>query len=241
MSLFCLPKEVRLAIWSLVYFSQSPRLVALRTKPHDENHDEQTFCPRYSPTPAPTVVNICQEARAEAHYQALKAGHIVRLNCEPLFVASDEFYFRFETDILYLPLEDEHVQHFDDSPDVGFLCHFRTGCDASLLQNIAVTQVVSSGYYDGSLSNCLRDFPNISRMIMVNPRKTWEIEPQKELFVRAACRIVRLYSIDILTQSPYLRTATRLEMETATFSGGELTLVPKEMWGFCPKSKYNWL
>jgi hypothetical protein len=250
MSLFCLPKEIRLVIWSLVYFSQSPRLVKLRTKSHDENHDEQTFCPRYSPTPAPTVVNICQEARAEAEFQAHRAGHIVQLKRDPLFAASqellpsaEEFYFRFETDILYVPLEDEHVQHFDDSPEIGFLSHFRTatGCDASLLRNIAVTQVVSSGYHDGSLTNCLRDFPNISRIIMVNPKETWESEPHKELFVRRARRIVKLYSIDRTLQSLPLLTAPRLNMEVATISRGELALVPKDMWDFTRRPRYNWL
>jgi hypothetical protein len=142
-----LPTEIRLQIWSLAYFSEPPRLVALRTKPHDENHSEEnTFCPRYSPSPAPAVVNICHEARAEARRQARTAGHIVRLHvrCQGSLRTEciEEFYFRFEIDISYLP-PDSHLAHFDDSAEVGILPHFRRAVDydATVLQNMAITRV----------------------------------------------------------------------------------------------------
>jgi hypothetical protein len=105
MSISVLPKELRLMVWALAYFNEPPRLVALETKPHDEDHDEYHFCPRYSPSPAPTVVNICQESRAEARYQAIKAGHIVELPTGVPGHNSDKFYFRIDTDILLLQLE----------------------------------------------------------------------------------------------------------------------------------------
>jgi hypothetical protein len=228
MSMFSLPKELRLNIWALTYFSQPPRLVSLRTRPHDE----KTFCPRYSPTPPPTVVNICREARAEAHYQARKAGHLVRLDHGPLFVTStEEFFFRFKTDILYLHLDEDHVKHFDDSPEVGLLRHFRhaVDCDTAPLQNVAITKVISSGYYDGSLMNCLREFPEISRLVMMVPEDVWQDDAQKSMFVRAALRILRMYEFDIRLQSHTGRSA-QVNVDFATLVKGELAYVPKSIW-----------
>jgi hypothetical protein len=235
MSLFSLPKEVRLDIWALAYFSQPPRLVALRTKLHDETHDENTFCPRYSPSPAPKVVNICHEARAEAHYQARKAGHLIRLHDGPLSPVpqyTEEFYFRFAVDILYIPLEDERVKHFDDSPEVGLLSHFRRAvdCDTSLLRNVAITQVVSSGFYDGSLSNCLREFPTISRLIMMVPERVWQGQSPKSMFVRAALRILRMYQIDTYLPPGDMEGIAYVDVDFATLVDGELVFIPKENW-----------
>jgi hypothetical protein len=243
MSLFCLPKELRLQIWSLVYFSQPPRLVALRTKSHDEAHDEDTFCPRYSPTPAPIAVYICHESRAEASHQARKVGQIIRLHQGSCDVASkeppgltEEFYFRFETDILYLPLEDAGVKHFDDSPEVGLLRHFRVSADkdAALLRNVAVTQVIKSGMRDGSLSNTLREFPRLSRIIMVVPGNIEKSHSRKSLFVEAACRIMTLYKFDTSPDTWLeLGYATKLGIHTMDFAvvaKGKLDIIPKALW-----------
>jgi hypothetical protein len=240
MSLSSLPKEIRLQIWSLVYFAQSPRLVALRTKPHDEAHDENTFCPRYSPTPAPTAVNICHESRGEAYYLAHKAGHIIRLHRGRLFgVASDkperfteEFYFRFEIDILYLPLEDSHVKHFDDSPENGLLCHFRfsVDCDATLLRNIAVTQVIKSGYQDGSLSNTLQEFPHLARIFMIVPDDVQRNRDQKSVFVHAAHRIMTMYRFDMRKQLGDNVKLAPVDVDVAKIVKDRLEVVPKEIW-----------
>ncbi|RYG68933.1 hypothetical protein EON64_03985, partial [archaeon] len=79
--------------------------------------------------------------------------------------------------------DDFQLKHFDDSPEVGLLRHFRNAvdCDPSLLRTVAVTQVVPSGYHDGSLTNTLRDFPNITRMIMMIPEGMWTNKSQKAL------------------------------------------------------------
>jgi hypothetical protein len=240
MSLSSLPKEIRLQIWLLVYFAQSPRLVALRTKSHDEAHDETTFCPRYSPTPAPTAVNICHESRGEAYYQARKAGHVIRLHQGRLFnVASDtpgrfteEFYFRFEIDILYLPLEDSRVKHFDDSPENGLLRHFRfsVDCDATLLRNIAVTQVIKSGYRDGSLSNTLQEFPHLARIVMIVPDDIEQNQAQKSVFVHAAHRIMTMYNFDMRKQSCDNAKIASVDVDFAKIVKDKLKVVPKEIW-----------
>ncbi|KAF1834364.1 hypothetical protein BDW02DRAFT_569149 [Decorospora gaudefroyi] len=188
MSISILPKEIRLEIWALAYLNEPPRLVALETKSHDEDHDEQHFCPRYSPSPRPTVVNICHEARAEARYQAIRAKHVVQLPASLTGTNCDEFYFRVDTDMLLLQLEGPRVRHYDDSPNAGLLAHFSaaTGCDFQALENVALTKVVSRGFRDDSLFNVLRAFPRISRIIMLLPDDVWNNDRQKELFVREA-------------------------------------------------------
>ncbi|KAH7383316.1 hypothetical protein BKA66DRAFT_93762 [Pyrenochaeta sp. MPI-SDFR-AT-0127] len=236
MSIFDLPKEIRLHIWTHVYFSQAPRLVTLATSPHDENHTEDTFCPRYSPTPAPTAVNICHESRAEAHYQAIKAGHIVKLPYEHESTCSQEFYFRFDTDILYLQLAGARIKHFDDSPEIGLLAHFRhaTGCAPASLQKIAITKVLLYGQFDGSVSNVLREFPSISHMIMMVPESIRDNSPEKTAFVHAARRIVMMYRFDLEHRAgnigeqfnpyPFLVDFATLGSEN------ELRIVPRKIW-----------
>jgi hypothetical protein len=230
MSLSSLPTELRLHIWQLAYFSQAPRLVELRTLPHNNAHDETILCPRYSPSPSPTIVNICQEARKEALYHARKAGHIVRLHHGPLNLTPSqcpctaEFFFRFKTDILYILLDDRHVAHFDDSPENGLLPHFlrATGCDGSRLHNIAITSVIRHGLYDGSVMNTLRGFPDIHRIYMVVPE-----DVHKEMFVSAASKIMTVYKFD-----RYLRKGQMASVE-ATFARvvkGNLEVVPLETW-----------
>ncbi|CAO2655849.1 Nn.00g046520.m01.CDS01 [Neocucurbitaria sp. VM-36] len=236
MSISALPKEIRLQIWAAAYFSQSFRLVALATRRHNVNHEEDTFCPRYSPSPAPVVVNICQESRAEAHYQALRAGHIVKLPCKLETICCKEFYFRFDTDILYLPLESPNVQHYDDSPEVGLLSHFREaiGCTPTMLRHVAITNVVHSGFEDGSLSNVLRDYPNISWMIMLVTDDILDSADKKAKFFRAARRIVYMYEFDMFKsaseEEQMFRAAQSLNVDFATRQGSSLDFVPEELW-----------
>lgn len=242
MSFSCLPKELRLEIWTLAYFAQPPRLVALRTAPHDENHDETSFCPRYSPSPASAIANVCHEARSEALHQARRAGHLAHLRIGPITSQSctradfTEVFFRFETDILYLPLDDKHVKHFDDSPDNGLLQHFRmaNNVDASKLRTIAITQVIFFGYDDGSLSNCLQQFPDISRIIMMVPDDVQKDAKRQPLFVRAARRIVSLYQFDL--RRLYERvdgnnwSIDLIDVDFAFFKEGWLEIIPKQTW-----------
>lgn len=235
MSLFALPREIRLQIWTLVYFDEPSRFVALETRPHIEDHDEDLFCPRYCPSPAPVVVNICQESRAEACYQAKRAGHIIRLPFGIGTASHDEFYFRIHTDILYLHLEGPNVKHYDDSPEVGLLAHFgeAAGCTPTSLRNVAITKVILNGFRDGSLSNVLRDFPDISRMIMMVPEDVWvDEEAQKEMFVRAAARIVRMYKLDLMTRARNTGETFRprpFDVDFARRNRG-IEIIPKEVW-----------
>lgn len=235
MPLSKLPKELRLQIWALAYLNEPPRLVALETKPHDEGHDEDHFCPRHCPSPAPTMVNLCQESRAEARYQAVRTNHIIKLPTSLPGVSCNDFYFRVDTDILLIQLEGLRVKHFDDSPEVGLLAHFHaaTGCYPELLQNVAVTKVILNGFRDGSLSNVLRQFPKISRMTMMLTEDVWNNDMEKELSVRAAARIVRMYKLDLMNHARNLGETFKahpFDVDFARLRDGRLDIVPKEVW-----------
>ncbi|KAF1930138.1 uncharacterized protein M421DRAFT_3890 [Didymella exigua CBS 183.55] len=235
MSIFSLPKELRLQIWSLAYFASPPRLVTLRTSPHNEQHTESTFCPRYSPTPAPTVFNICRESRAEAEYEARRHRHLISLP-SPLASEPQGFYFRLDTDVLFIDLEAGN-KHFDDSPDAGLLAHFLEagGCDADALRKIAITQIVRVAFVDGALSNCLRDFPNIAYLVMVLDLRDMRSVQEKERFVLAARRIVTQYRLDMRIRAKargevYVHDEKRLDLDFALRKDGELEVLNKSVW-----------
>lgn len=236
MSIYNLPKEIRLSIWALAYFNEPPRLVTLRTKPHDDHHAEDVFCPRYSSTAAPTVVNICRESRFEAEYQARRAKHLIYLP-SPLDPMPAEFYFRLDTDVLFIDLEYGINKHFDDSPDCGLLAHFleANGCDATNLKNIAITQIVRVAFLDGALSNCLRDFPNIGHLIMVIDSKDMRTTQEKETSVLAARRIVTQYRLDMRIRAKargemYVHGERSLDLDFALWNSDSLEILGKSVW-----------
>jgi hypothetical protein len=246
MSIFNLPKEIRLQVWSLVYFNEPPRLVTLRTKHHNEDHSEDILCPRFSPTPSPTVVNICQEARTEAEFQARRAGQLIYLPSR-LEVSCNEFYFRLDTDILFIDLEQGTNKHFDDSPDAGLLAHFHdaVGCDATKLKSVAITQVVRVAFVDGALSNCLRDFPNIEYLIMVVGEKDMRNQEEKDRFALAARRIVTQYRLDMRIRSKalgevYVHGERALDLDFAVRDKNGLELLDKSVWASWGELRKEW-
>lgn len=247
MSIFSLlPKEIRLHIYSFAYFSEPPRLVTLRTKTHDDQHAEDVFCPRHSPSAAPVVTNICHEARAEAERLARRARDLICLP-SPLDAKPEEFYFRLDTDILYLDLEHGNDKHFDDSPDAGLLAHFleAEGCDATLLKKIAITQIVRVAFVDGALSNCLRDFPNIEHLIMVVDPKDMRTPQEKERFVFAARRIITQYRLDMRIRAKargevYVHGERSLDLDFAVKSGRSLEMMSKSVWTDWAELEKDW-
>jgi hypothetical protein len=216
--------------------------VTLRTLPHNEHHPESDFCPRYSPTPAPTVVNICREARAEAEYEARRRGDLISLPSrlgpasQAVACAGPEFYFRLDTDILFIDLE-SGAKHFDDSPESGLLAHFLAAspCDASTLRKIAITQVVRVAFIDGALSNCLRDFPAIEYLVLVlGSGDMWTVQ-EKERFVLAARRIVTQYRLDMRIRAKargevYVHDEKGLDLDFAVRKGRGLDVLDKSVW-----------
>ncbi|KAF2628629.1 hypothetical protein BU25DRAFT_28448 [Macroventuria anomochaeta] len=246
MSLFSLPNELRLQIWSLAYFNEPPRLVTLRTRSHCERHTEKVFCPRFSPTPHPTVLNVCRESRAEVQFQALRADHLIYLP-SPLNWNLSQFFFRLDTDILFIDIEHGISKHYDDSPDCGLLAHFleAVGCDATSLKKIAITQIVRVAFTDGALSNCLRDFPNIEHITMVIDPKDMRTSQEKERFVLAARRIVTQYRLDMRIRAKargevYVHGERNLDLDFATRKGTGLELLEKSVWEVWGELERGW-
>ncbi|XPS92131.1 hypothetical protein M3J09_001537 [Ascochyta lentis] len=246
MSIFILPKEIRLQIWSLVYFNEPPRFVTLITESHDEHHTEDVFCPRFSPTAPPVVVNVCRESRLEAEFQALRTCHVIHLP-SPLDPKCLDFYFRIDTDVLFIDLEHGINKHFDDSPDCGLLPHFleAAGCDTSLLKKVAITQIVRVAFVDGALSNCLRDFPNIEQLIMVVDAKDMRSSQERERFVLAARRIVTQYRLDMRIRvkargEVYVHSERSLDLDLAVRNGRGLQILEKSIWEGWGDLKKGW-
>lgn len=167
-----LPKEIRLQIWSYVYHAESPRLVALATKPHPDCQSHVFYCPRFSPSPAPLAVNICHESRSEAQYQASKFGELIRFVTDCKTTSSNDIYIRFDTDTLYIPDDDDDDD--DDTPilvendakarlmQLGFKC-------GSMVENLAMDTVCVNKtnaplYIDLWLLNT---FSNLQRFVVV--------------------------------------------------------------------------
>ncbi|KAF3006557.1 hypothetical protein E8E13_006250 [Curvularia kusanoi] len=246
MSISNLPKEIRLRIWELAYLNEPPRLVTLQTKWHDDQHGEDVFCPRHSPSPAPAVTNICQEARAEARFRARRAKDLICLP-SPLDPNPERFYFRLDVDILYLDLEHGSDKHFDDSPDAGLLAHFldADGCDATLLKKVAITQIVRVAFVDGALSNCLRDFPNIELIVMVVDPKDMRTPQEKERFVFAARRIITQYRLDMRISAKargevYVHGERHLNLDFAIKKGKTLEVLDKSVWQNWAELEKDW-
>jgi hypothetical protein len=94
--------ELRLKIWDFCFALQEPRLVEVRTQPHDcDQH--KGFCPRISACRIPVLVHVCSEARMVAHEQAGRADHL----CFSTSLAPPNVFFNPEIDRLYLPVEKE--------------------------------------------------------------------------------------------------------------------------------------
>lgn len=249
MSILTLPKELRLQIWALAYHTEPGRLVTLETLPHDEDHADDVFCPRWSPSPAPTMMNVCRESRAEAHFQAVRAGYVLSLPSTIVSTAANvkrEFYFRITIDILNISLEGRGVAHSDDSPENGLLAHFLhlAGSDCQLRQ-VAISKVILHGFRDGSLSNVLRFFPLVERMVMMVPDDIYNDDIYhdsknggtgdtggRERFVRAAARIVRMYKLDLMEHSRLQGVTWRARAFDVDFArlGRVLRVVDREEW-----------
>lgn len=135
MSLFSLPKELRLCLWSLVYWREAPHAVAFTEKPIDKSGPRNAFhictCPLYSPSSAPLADNICQESRAEVQHQAQKSKQFVVVPFEHhAFEDSngDPFLFHFDIDILHYWVKDTSLSQTEGcEPLVDVAVEYKIG------------------------------------------------------------------------------------------------------------------
>lgn len=108
--------ELRLQIWRHAVVLQKPRVVELCTVPHEKCDNLSHgggFCPRFSPSPAPVLVNVCRESRQVVYERAETEGWLfLNLNQEQPDSESKssekKIVFNPEIDTLYVADEKEH-------------------------------------------------------------------------------------------------------------------------------------
>jgi len=154
--------EIRFMIWRLAYTLQGPRIVEVRTKKHNDCGNHQGWCPRYSPSPAPTIVNVCSEAREEVRKMAQRAGHLLFATASD----SPSIYFNPAIDTLYVPNEKEYWIR-DWGPE-GILTQFKKEHQPEILRLLAIgLDPVERGTSTRSLESDLDDFQQLEEIIFV--------------------------------------------------------------------------
>ena len=155
--------EIRLAIWGLVYTAACARIVEVQTSEHDHYSKTHRWCPRYSPSPPPLVVNICREAREEARRLARAAGHL-------LFTTTSsnppDIYFNPAIDTLYVP-NDKNYWIRDWGPE-GVLTQVKAEPRPQLLRSLAIElDPLTRGTTPYFLQRDIADFEGLEEVILI--------------------------------------------------------------------------
>ena len=155
--------EIRLAIWGLVYTAACARIVEVQTSEHDHYSKTHRWCPRYSPSPPPLVVNICREAREEARRLARAAGHL-------LFTTTSsnppDIYFNPAIDTLYVP-NDKNYWIRDWGPE-GVLTQVKAEPRPQLLRSLAIElDPLTRGTTSYFLQRDIADLQGLEEVILI--------------------------------------------------------------------------
>ena len=163
--------EVRLMIWRYLYAVEPPRIVEVQTAKHKSGKGHRkSWCTRYSPSPAPLVVNICNEARYEAKKIALTAGHILFATTQPKTL--QPIYFDPDIDTLYVRNEKEHWIR----GRTGILTQLQRAWNPKLLRELAIEiDPIERATNDQTFRHDLEDFPNLEKVVFVADKPDDEI------------------------------------------------------------------
>jgi len=156
--------DIRAMVWALFYKAEAPRIVEIRTKKHEscEEHEEY-WCPRYSPSPNPAVVNICKEARLEARRIAGISGHLFLSGDQPS--ASCPIYFNPEKDTLSIH-NDKNYWIRDWFGGHGILTQLKDSWQPERLRVLAIDlEPINRATNERSFRNDLNDFKNLGQVI----------------------------------------------------------------------------
>jgi hypothetical protein len=135
--------------------------VEARTAKHDHYHDHPR-CPRYSPSPPPSVVNVCREARYEARMIAEQAGHLIFGSVSD----AADIHFNPAMDTLYVPNEKEYWIR-DWSPE-GILTQFKSNHQPDRLRFLAIgLDPLTRGTSPYSLQSDMMDFQKLEEIIFI--------------------------------------------------------------------------
>ncbi|KAF2866890.1 hypothetical protein BDV95DRAFT_611183 [Massariosphaeria phaeospora] len=185
--MFVLPKELRLKIWALAY------------------HDEASRLPR------PTTVNTCQESRAEARYQALKAGDLIQASADDSSGPPD-IYCRAKVDVLYIT----EKTTFSDDPWILHQHISRTDSHQNLFCLAVDLKLFDCWSFYRMFLNMV---PRISHAVVVAKNIT-DCEMGGEIdFLNARFKDMNDGFLNFNEESPFPK-----EMEMATRKGSKLKL-----------------
>lgn len=135
--------ELRLKIWSYAFINRAPQIVAVSTLKHDcADHKHIGWCPRYSSSPPPAVVNVCHESRQIAYEEAVKIGqlHFIPESNQAIESTTKPpgIIFNPNADILYIPSRDTSFSLFTDLAPASILLQVRRTPALHPLRSLAV-------------------------------------------------------------------------------------------------------
>jgi hypothetical protein len=155
------PTEIRLEIWRHAFDFQGPRTVEVRTRPHVCT-GHKGWCPRYSPSALPTLMETSLEAREVARGLARAAGHV--FFASRLTYRGDDIFLNPAIDTLYIPDEkDPWVRGMD-----GLLTQFQEMHRTDKVASFA-TDLKLYGQQGGSVRLDLACFENLRHLVLVVP------------------------------------------------------------------------
>lgn len=164
--------DIRILVWRFAYDQQEPRLVEVRTAVHDHYTDDHSlWCPRYSPSPPPTIVNVCHEAREEAQRCAGRAGHFILAGGR---TTGAGIYFNPTIDTLYVPNEKDYWIR-DWGPE-GILTQGQHEDLSYTLQSLAISlEPITRASSGNSLLQDIEGFQSLKDLYLVVKEPTTEI------------------------------------------------------------------
>ncbi|CAI6318115.1 unnamed protein product [Periconia digitata] len=178
-SIFFLPKDIRLQIWALAYHNEEPRTVALSTDPHRLP----------SPSPAPTMYNLCHESREETRFQASLSNSLISLqqpnpntntnSSSPL--PHLEVVFRYGVDRLLITdtqatpprpiwadkptLQEQRLRERDPKELIPAWQLFKTRCSESLITEMYIEVSTTRAHRTPEIAEYAADFPALETII----------------------------------------------------------------------------
>lgn len=162
-----LPIELRCKIWAIAFDSKARRVVEIRFESDIGSFSKSDWTPNFwSPSPAPALVNVCQEAREVANKKARKIGQL-------LF---NKIFFDPTLDVLYVPGEDPE--------DV--LRELKRELRPEKVRFFAEDINFRAAHFSG----CLYRFENLKEIILVSPEHNPErISYSSKHIFGVVCRV----------------------------------------------------
>jgi len=164
----CLPElnlDIRVMIWKQSYEIEPPRIVEIDTEKHGNcNEHTKSWCPRYSPSPPPAIVNVCHETRYEAQRLAKIKGHLLFFSSQPNL---PPIYFNPAKDTLYVRNSKEYWIR-DWWGGNGILTQLKLSWQPELLRFLAIElDPINRATRRGTFEGDLKDFQNLDLAIYV--------------------------------------------------------------------------